>query len=379
MISENKGKAQKETSSEVQVGRSVTTQRARKKVFPGPKGMRVPLRVAISRQAHAELAAHARESLQAEVCGVLVGEVCQDDEGVYTDVQAIIRGQAASEGSTHVTFTQATWNAIHETMDREHADRSIVGWYHTHPGFGVEFSEMDLFIQKNFFSGEAQVALVTDPISGEVALAANGGEDGGNTYLPCYWVDGREQPARVPASSMPATMQGQGGERHPATARSLEALENRISQLTQSLDEVTSMFYKTLFFAGAVVCLGVLVFVGFLVRAQFQARIEPPQLNSFVPVPVKIGDKNVLLGVSVVNWDVPPELNALLLDLEKAKQEEAAKAAAAALEEGQAENKESAKPQPQPKQGEPPHAPQEQEPSSSPSPPAQSSPQPAAK
>jgi proteasome lid subunit RPN8/RPN11 len=375
MSSGNKGKAQKEASSEVQVGRSVTTQRAKKKVFPGPKGIRVPLRVALSRQAHAELAGHARESLQAEVCGVLVGEVCQDDEGVYTDVQAIIRGQAASEGSTHVTFTQATWNAIHETMDREYADRSIVGWYHTHPGFGVEFSEMDLFIQKNFFSGETQVALVTDPISGEVALASNGGEDGGITYLPCYWVDGREQPARVPASSMPATMPG--SDRHPATTRSLEALENRISQLTQSLDEVTSMFYRTLFFAGAVVCLGVLVFAGFLIRAQFQARIEPPQLNSFVPVPVKIGDKNVLLGVSVVNWDVPPELNALLLDLEKEKQEEAAKAAAAALEGGPPEKKEPAKPEPQSKQGEPPHAPPQPS-SSAPPPPAPSAPQPPA-
>lgn len=370
MSSGNKGKAQKgEASAEVQVGRSVTTQRARKKVFPGPKGSGVPLRVAISRQAHAGLAAHARESLQAEVCGVLVGEVCKDDEGIYTDVQAIIRGQAASEGSTHVTFTQATWNAIHETMDREHAERSIVGWYHTHPGFGVEFSEMDLFIQKNFFSGEAQVALVTDPISGEVALAANGGEDGGITYLPCYWVDGREQPARVPASNVPIAMQG--GERLPATTRSLEALESRISQLTQSLDEVTSMFYKTLFFAGAVVCLGVLVFAGFLIRAQFQARIEPPQLNSFVPVPVKIGDKNVLLGVSVVKWDVPPELNALLLDLEKEKQAEAAKAAAAALEGGQPEQKKQAKAEHQPKQGAAPQEPQQPSSSAAPSAPQQ--------
>ena len=34
----------------------------------------------------------------------------------------------------------------------------IVGWYHTHPGFGVEFSEMDLFIQQNFFGGPAQIA-----------------------------------------------------------------------------------------------------------------------------------------------------------------------------------------------------------------------------
>jgi proteasome lid subunit RPN8/RPN11 len=344
MSSGNKGKVQKE-DSDVQVGRSVATQRVKKKAFPGPKGTQVPLRVSIARQAHSELAAHARESLQAEVCGVLVGEICKDDEGLYTDVQAVIRGQAASEGSTHVTFTQATWNAIHETMDRDHADRSIVGWYHTHPGFGVEFSDMDLFIQKNFFSGEAQVALVTDPISGAVALAANAPEDGGITYLPSYWVDGREQPARVPASSLPAAKQG--GERSAASGQGLEALEHRITQLTQALDEVTALFYKTLFFIGAVVCMGVLVLVGYLIRAQFLARIEPPQLNNFVPVPVKMGDKNIMVGVGVVNWEVPPELNSVLIDIEKAKQEEEAKAAQKAAEEGKGEPEKKDGPKPE--------------------------------
>ncbi|HSI64660.1 MAG TPA: Mov34/MPN/PAD-1 family protein [Candidatus Saccharimonadia bacterium] len=368
MNSGNKNKANKEAASEVNVGNSVATQRVKKKVFSGPKGVDVPLRVSISRQGHAELSAHARESLQAEVCGVLVGEVCRDDEGVFTDVQAIIRGQAASEGSTHVTFTQATWNAIHETMDRDHAGRSIVGWYHTHPGFGVEFSEMDLFIQKNFFSGEAQVALVTDPISGEVAVAANAADGGGITYLPYYWMDGREQPARMPASSIPSTMQS--GEHSPATARSLEALENRVSQLTHALDEVTSLFYKTLFFVGGLACLGIMVLVGFLIRAQFQSRIEPPQLNNFVPVPVKIGDKNVMLGVGVVSWEVPPELNSLLLDIEKMKQEAAA-AEKQAAEEGKEPKKDEPKTE-QPKQPQPPSQPapppSQQPPQSSPSP-----------
>ncbi len=37
-------------------------------------------------------------------------------------------------------------------MEEKHSSLSIVGWYHSHPGFGVEFSDMDMFIQKNFFS-----------------------------------------------------------------------------------------------------------------------------------------------------------------------------------------------------------------------------------
>jgi hypothetical protein len=47
-----------------------------------------------------------------------------------------------------------------------------------------------------------------------------------------------------------------------------------------------------------------------------------------------VGDKTVLLGVGVVEWDVPPELNAVFLQLEQLKREAAAKAAAAAAAPG---------------------------------------------
>ncbi|MCA1557569.1 MAG: hypothetical protein LC731_03400, partial [Acidobacteria bacterium] len=40
----------------------------------------------------------------------------------------------------------------------------IVGWYHTHPRFGIFLSEMDVFIQKNFFSEPWQTAFVLDPV-----------------------------------------------------------------------------------------------------------------------------------------------------------------------------------------------------------------------
>jgi hypothetical protein len=72
-----------------------------------------PLRVAIERTAHADLVAHAKESLKAEICGVSAGRLCEDDEGLFLHVSAAIRGKQANQGSTHVTFTHATWNAIH--------------------------------------------------------------------------------------------------------------------------------------------------------------------------------------------------------------------------------------------------------------------------
>ena len=48
--------------------------------FPGPRSADVALRVAVERRANAELVAHAKESLEVEVCGVLIGQTCEDAE-----------------------------------------------------------------------------------------------------------------------------------------------------------------------------------------------------------------------------------------------------------------------------------------------------------
>ena len=59
-------------------------------------------------------------------------------------------------------FTQETWTRIHEEKDARYPDHKIVGWYHSHPGFGVFLSDHDLFIHKNFFSQPGQLAWVFD-------------------------------------------------------------------------------------------------------------------------------------------------------------------------------------------------------------------------
>jgi proteasome lid subunit RPN8/RPN11 len=324
--------------AEIHVGTPAAIQGAIKRAFPGPRGARVPLRVAIDKQAQEDISVHARESPHAEVCGVLVGNVCQDEEGAFTHVTHALRGQGAAEGSTHVTFTQATWTAIHEIMDRDHANRQIVGWYHTHPGFGVEFSDMDTFIQRNFFSGPAQVALVTDPSDGAVARAMNDGA--GIVYLDRYWIDGREQKALTPASAEPApTKSAAGGGAQTA------ALEDRIAQLTQAVDDLRSWMHGFLLIVGFVVCAGFILFIASVIRDQFRARVKPPELGSYIPLPIKVGDKNVLMGVSVVNWEVPPELHALMLDLAREEAEAAKEAKAGESAETPAKAPEEAKPQ----------------------------------
>lgn len=106
---------------------------------------------------------HCRTSMKAEVCGVLIGSA--DDD--RTLIEACIPGINASQGGTHVTFTQDTWEHIYKIKDQQFPEDKIVGWYHSHPGFGVFLSEHDLFIHENFFSSPQQVAWVYDPHTDE--------------------------------------------------------------------------------------------------------------------------------------------------------------------------------------------------------------------
>jgi proteasome lid subunit RPN8/RPN11 len=106
---------------------------------------------------------HARSSSKTEVCGVLIGQ----DRDHRVDVAACIEGQNAEEAGAHVTFTQETWEHIYAVKDQKYPEERIVGWYHSHPGFGVFLSDHDTFIHRNFFSSPGQVAWVFDPHSDE--------------------------------------------------------------------------------------------------------------------------------------------------------------------------------------------------------------------
>lgn len=106
---------------------------------------------------------HARSENKTEVCGVLIG---REHDGKLL-IEACIAGVNAAQGGTHVTFTQDTWEHIYKIKDKEYPEARILGWYHSHPGFGVFLSDHDTFIHKNFFSSPQQVAWVYDPHTDE--------------------------------------------------------------------------------------------------------------------------------------------------------------------------------------------------------------------
>jgi proteasome lid subunit RPN8/RPN11 len=98
-----------------------------------------------------------------EVGGILVGRL---GNGHLPEVTGMIAALEADGQRASVTFTHDAWAMIHATMDEEIAGEQIVGWYHSHPGFGIFLSNYDRFIHDNFFSDPHQIAYVVDPHAG---------------------------------------------------------------------------------------------------------------------------------------------------------------------------------------------------------------------
>ena len=157
--------------------------------FPAP--VLDEFRVHIDPRAHARMKAHAETTDEVELCGILVGRVYRDASGPFLKITDVIEGEGANNYGAQVTFTHQTWTHINQVMDSLYPDQRIVGWYHTHPGFGVFLSKMDMFIQENFFQQPYQVAIVLETKAGVEGCFS--WSDGRPEPLKRYWVGSEER------------------------------------------------------------------------------------------------------------------------------------------------------------------------------------------
>lgn len=112
--------------------------------------------------------AHSLTSMSREVAGVLVGphpEKQPDGRYIVHITDYIIAKHTRMQGAS-VTYTPESWRYVNDVMMERYPEEEavIVGWYHTHPGFGIFLSNMDLFIHHNFFTQKWHLALVLDPV-----------------------------------------------------------------------------------------------------------------------------------------------------------------------------------------------------------------------
>ena len=123
--------------------------------------------ILINEKALRDAQAHALSSMRREVAGMMVGprpEQKADGRWIVHVTDCIEAKHTEMRGAS-VTYTPESWRYIHDILAEKYPNEAavIVGWYHTHPGFGIFLSGMDMFIHTNFFSQPWHIAFVLDP------------------------------------------------------------------------------------------------------------------------------------------------------------------------------------------------------------------------
>ena len=111
-----------------------------------------------------DIEAHACSNIGVELGGVLLGRQYTDEDGHdFVLIQDALRAQHYEATKASFKFTHDTWSEITRQREKFPDEMQMVGWYHTHPDWGVFLSEMDRFICDHFFNKPLDVALVIDP------------------------------------------------------------------------------------------------------------------------------------------------------------------------------------------------------------------------
>jgi proteasome lid subunit RPN8/RPN11 len=109
-------------------------------------------------------AAHRHERL--EVMGLLLGEIRTHAGAEYALAKRAVTAQLDAT-QVGVRFSRDGLDALAASLAKVDFEYVVVGWYHSHPGYGCFLSKTDVATQRAMFSGAAHVALVVDPVKEE--------------------------------------------------------------------------------------------------------------------------------------------------------------------------------------------------------------------
>merc|ERR1712130_955618 len=130
-------------------------------------------RIHISSLALLKMLKHGRAGVPMEVMGLMLGEFVDEFTITCVDVFAMPQsGTGVSVEAVDPVFQQQMLEMLKQTNRPE----MVVGWYHSHPGFGCWLSGVDVNTQQSFEAlNPRAVAVVVDPIQsvkGKVVIDA---------------------------------------------------------------------------------------------------------------------------------------------------------------------------------------------------------------
>ncbi|MDE6128682.1 MAG: LysM peptidoglycan-binding domain-containing protein, partial [Lachnospiraceae bacterium] len=120
--------------------------------------------VYIKQEVYKALEEYASSDTAHELGTIILGNYSDALGKMNVVVSEFIYAKYTDASASALTFTHETWDYVHKEHANNHPDTKIVGWQHTHPGYGIFLSNYDMFIQENFFNLPFQVAYVIDPV-----------------------------------------------------------------------------------------------------------------------------------------------------------------------------------------------------------------------
>lgn len=108
-----------------------------------------------------------------EVFGYLIGKILKWNDRLYVIIEDQLFIDSTVDSNQFSTFqiegTAGQYEKEFQKLKilKNNDSLRVVGWWHSHPGFGCFLSKTDLHTQEFFFPEIYQVALVVDPIKDE--------------------------------------------------------------------------------------------------------------------------------------------------------------------------------------------------------------------
>jgi len=215
-----------------------------------------------------------------EQAGLLLGR--RSEQGLWLKVEEAL-DVGLEEGTTR--FSERSWQRARRVARHRHPGLEVVGWFHTHPGTGVDLDEEESALHRQLFAEPWQVLYVVDPVLRERVFYT--WVDGDATRASGFRIYGKEENVMQVAEREAARPDEHLRERY--LERSLEKLHRLVRT-----PPIRTVDY---------VLIGLLI-LNFLVMV---LRPTPP---------VRVDQKELLAGQKQLSADVD-ELNGRMKKLEQ--------------------------------------------------------------
>ena len=137
-----------------------------------PKGVIQPddLHIFLTEAILREVVDWSNTDLEHELGGVFVGDLYAHKGMPWLEIAGYIKARHYENTAASFRFTHDSFSAISREKEERFNDRPIVGWHHTHPGYGIFLSGTDLFSHRHFFNLPWMFAMVVDPRAGNLGF-----------------------------------------------------------------------------------------------------------------------------------------------------------------------------------------------------------------